>query len=312
MADDSNDSIEPQNGEIAFYCHSCHRSFLSNQPKCPFCEGEFVEMIAADMALQLDFGGEEAADETTSNSIRDPATIFQDLLNRHLASHTNSLRERHPGVNEEVLRRHIDETLRAHARANESQGTEDEEHENEDIDVDDNTETEEDQVDSELEEGGTTRTMRIPLGGGNEMIIVVTSDAPNLFNLPNIFTPGPGTQQESVLHPLLRLFGFAGDPRDYVNDPQRFADLLDRLFQASEGHTQGMPVEAIAKLPRVPSTEEGNCPVCMDPLAASQNNETPTMCIKLACGHCFHEGCLVPWLERCASCPVCRAKQSEK
>ena len=43
----------------------------------------------------------------------------------------------------------------------------------------------------------------------------------------------------------------------------------------------------------------GDCSVCMTSLDGAT-------CIKLRCGHAFHEQCIVRWMERRNTCPMCR------
>ena len=57
MSSDSTSAsaIDPaqQGHEVAFFCHQCHRSFLSPTPRCTRCGGEFVECIADRFSPQL-------------------------------------------------------------------------------------------------------------------------------------------------------------------------------------------------------------------------------------------------------------------
>lgn len=55
----------------------------------------------------------------------------------------------------------------------------------------------------------------------------------------------------------------------------------------------GVPDKAAA---RVGDT----CTVCHD------DYEEGTTVVELPCTHCFHEGCIMPWLETHNTCPVCR------
>jgi hypothetical protein len=63
-----------------------------------------------------------------------------------------------------------------------------------------------------------------------------------------------------------------------------------------------MSPHAISALPRhthpVQDTDSV-CMVCMEAMGG-------TVVVEMACRHRFHEACLVPWLERSGTCPVCR------
>lgn len=44
-----------------------------------------------------------------------------------------------------------------------------------------------------------------------------------------------------------------------------------------------------------------DCTICFEAFTGSE------VLARLGCGHKFHEDCIVDWLERQLSCPVCRA-----
>ena len=48
----------------------------------------------------------------------------------------------------------------------------------------------------------------------------------------------------------------------------------------------------------VPDAQE--CQVCLLPLVAGDT------VLRLPCFHCYHQACIVPWLQRHRSCPVCK------
>ena len=59
-----------------------------------------------------------------------------------------------------------------------------------------------------------------------------------------------------------------------------------RLFTAAQRNTsEGSSMES--------------CTICLDALATER-------CTQLACGHVYHDGCLLQWVTRNISCPVCR------
>merc|ERR1719447_2561125 len=66
-----------------------------------------------------------------------------------------------------------------------------------------------------------------------------------------------------------------------------------------------MAKENIADIPTVKMTKEmleknSSCSVCWEDFTDGEEVK------KLECDHCFHSGCIVPWLELHGTCPVCR------
>eukprot|EP00112_Aurelia_sp_Birch-Aquarium-sp1_P006704 Seg1734.6 transcript_id=Seg1734.6/GoldUCD/mRNA.D3Y31 product="E3 ubiquitin-protein ligase RNF181" protein_id=Seg1734.6/GoldUCD/D3Y31 len=55
----------------------------------------------------------------------------------------------------------------------------------------------------------------------------------------------------------------------------------------------------IANLPTVKLISE-KCPICLAEFHQDEVNK------KLPCKHCFHGECIIPWLKKTNSCPVCR------
>ncbi|KAL6754614.1 hypothetical protein V8C86DRAFT_1812096, partial [Haematococcus lacustris] len=47
---------------------------------------------------------------------------------------------------------------------------------------------------------------------------------------------------------------------------------------------------------------DDTCSVCLDSMASGEE------VMQLPCRHCFHEGCITPWLEQHDVCPMCRCK----
>lgn len=44
-----------------------------------------------------------------------------------------------------------------------------------------------------------------------------------------------------------------------------------------------------------------NCVICLEHLNKDKD------CVSLKCGHKYHGGCIVSWMERGGRCPICRA-----
>lgn len=50
-------------------------------------------------------------------------------------------------------------------------------------------------------------------------------------------------------------------------------------------------------------TSEPYCSICLQDAAEGEKMRRLT-----ACSHCFHAGCIDPWLEKRSTCPLCRAQ----
>jgi len=82
-------------------------------------------------------------------------------------------------------------------------------------------------------------------------------------------------------------------------DEDALLDLLpqgERLAPPAAKHI-------VQELPRRPPSEEElknqtKCPVCLVSFDA--------VVIEMPCGHSFHSDCLLPWLQKTNSCPLCR------
>jgi hypothetical protein len=79
-------------------------------------------------------------------------------------------------------------------------------------------------------------------------------------------------------------------------------EVLNRIMQQSG--PQGPPPtskKVVEELPLVKITDEKeSCAVCKDCFVKDE------MALKLPCKHLYHKDCILPWLERHNSCPVCR------
>lgn len=63
----------------------------------------------------------------------------------------------------------------------------------------------------------------------------------------------------------------------------------------------GMTASEIAALPSWPAKDDSvSCPICMEPVTTGE------LTLNLPCLHGFHEQCVLPWLLRNASCPICK------
>ena len=76
----------------------------------------------------------------------------------------------------------------------------------------------------------------------------------------------------------------------------------DQMLQVFPGvQPVGMNATEIATLPSWPAKDDSrNCPICQEEVITGQ------LTLNLPCLHGFHEQCLIPWLQKHASCPICK------
>jgi len=53
---------------------------------------------------------------------------------------------------------------------------------------------------------------------------------------------------------------------------------------------------------RVEDDSQGSCPICLKAFEVGEERSP------LPCKHSFHIDCLLPWLQKTSSCPLCRAE----
>lgn len=136
-----------------------------------------------------------------------------------------------------------------------------------------NSETRESDRDQENERTGERM---IVINANNQTIIVQGSyDSPNRAPMSSLsdYFMGPGL--DLLLQHLAE------------NDPNRYG-------------TPPAQKEAVEALPTVKIEETVQCSVCLDEC------EVGCEVKEMPCGHKFHDGCILPWLELHSSCPVCR------
>lgn len=149
-------------------------------------------------------------------------------------------------------------------------------------------------------------TMIVSVGGGGPMM--------QRLSIQDLLRAVLAPQTLSPDHPFWRALGMRGDPRDYIFGEGAYEQLLSQLMQQG-GHQQvGLSQEAIDRLVRETGPLQGECAICQESYAAQEESVDDAKeehgpqeaRIKLACGHQFHARCIIPWLQKVASCPICR------
>ena len=83
-------------------------------------------------------------------------------------------------------------------------------------------------------------------------------------------------------------------------------DELINLHPESERLPPPASKEFVAGLKsRKVSEKDEKCPICIAP---NENLTGTEKFLTLPCEHAFHDACILPWLERTNSCPLCRAE----
>lgn len=99
-------------------------------------------------------------------------------------------------------------------------------------------------------------------------------------------------------------------PRDtdfdtYFMGPPGLEELINFLSMHNHGGPAPAPPSAINAMPTVKVTQthilaDGDCPVCKEEFVLGSEVRM------MPCHHIYHSDCIVTWLERHNSCPVCR------
>ena len=107
---------------------------------------------------------------------------------------------------------------------------------------------------------------------------------------------GPGQEPDHWLH-LARLLLDSGLAVDL---DMEFA----RLFGADDGQMPPTSQRFMDDLPILPLdqlTGQDRCAICLAPVDDGVKTVT-----RLPCRHSFHKECILPWIKRVSSCPLCK------
>jgi len=133
---------------------------------------------------------------------------------------------------------------------------------------------------------------------------------------------GTGSKTEDVLEKKVVILHMAYRFDQYNTAPQRteqeqqeetIRQILDLFFSSDRAFADRQPPTsplAIDELDiiqfdddkTVAKYKSENCPVCTDTFKKGQEAR------KLPCKHVFHDDCIIPWLEKHNTCPLCRYK----
>ncbi|KAI1301179.1 E3 ubiquitin-protein ligase [Halotydeus destructor] len=124
-----------------------------------------------------------------------------------------------------------------------------------------------------------------------------------MFTFPGGSAPSVAGQV-TLDFPLFQMLH--GNPGDYAWGQSGLDAVITQLLnQLDSTGPSPMTDQEIEKLVTINITKDDvennlQCTVCMEDYKLDENVK------KLSCGHVFHPECIVPWLKRHATCPVCR------
>ena len=99
---------------------------------------------------------------------------------------------------------------------------------------------------------------------------------------------------------------------DLISEDENLDDILSEIMRMDNNNYGNPPAskKAIDNLSKIEINEEimkkflnekkNSCAVCKDEFKIGE------ICLLMPCKHNFHGGCLMPWLNKRNSCPVCR------
>jgi len=108
-------------------------------------------------------------------------------------------------------------------------------------------------------------------------------------------------KQRRKLEEQRRLTSPFGDANVDLSNPQALEELMAAQGLAMDEGRPGMSRDAQHELRVVTILEEGEtCSVCQEDFKPGSKAKT------MPCGHRFHDDCLMQWVKKNNSCPVCR------
>lgn len=136
------------------------------------------------------------------------------------------------------------------------------------------------------------RILHLAQPPGGVQTSLSTLSMASYFDEHNCIPLGSGQTPDHFLH-FARLLLHGG----YWQDLQL---EFTQLFGYDERPPPPTSKEFIEKLNTVTATKGGQCPVCLKEWTEGEEMK------ELPCKHSFHSSCILPWLKKTNSCPMCR------
>jgi len=263
-----------------FFCHECTVEIPRVSPDytCPTCNSGFIEELVA----------EDSGAETYSAGLEEPEHLL-DLLMAVGGQGHRGARVRLPGL-QTARQGHPGLSRILSSRAQPGPG-----------------------------DGLRLRAGLGPLGAQPEPpgmdTAAIDSVIHVLNNLAGINAGGGGMPRFHIIGPGARGggalgagggFQLHGNPGDYAWGQGGLDAIITQMLNQMDG--AGPPPMARDKIQSIPTVKiskeqiekNQSCAVCWEDFTVGEDVKL------LECEHCFHPGCILPWLELHGTCPVCR------
>jgi E3 ubiquitin-protein ligase RNF115/126 len=271
--------------DAPYFCHNCNSTISPVLPDytCPQCNGGFIERVEGEDSPMDDYSTFELPplDDNVGPSVLDALSslLGRDSLSRSQSRTRTTNGDRSPST---------DSANPTSAAASAVDSSED------------------------GAGGGVRVGARFP---GFEMTVRSGGSGVDVRWLQDLMSIvlGPGMSNDGG-GGIPILFNLpSGNLGDYAWGQDGLDNVVTQLLNQLEGQGGVPPLtqDEIANVKTVEVTESmleknSQCSVCMDDFKVGEQVRG------LVCDHFFHEACIVPWLERHGTCPVCRKELSSR
>lgn len=137
-----------------------------------------------------------------------------------------------------------------------------------------------------LDNAGATSVVILPAASGAAM--PMTDESRSIGFEPPSYSPAPSLNQ---------LDNGLSTNKSLTSETSALSSNQSNIFDSFNSHKK---VGGVPSMRNISKTSKDNCAICIE--AFDDNDDVRG----LACGHCYHQKCIDPWLTNCrGACPLC-------